>query len=120
MSKKYCHPYQGGAEVDWAQWSLKDDGMYLEREKKLLEYLEEVFSQPDLEQRLHLEYILKKNANTEYLQKHGMGGATDVETFRKCLPVADYEAFRSSIDRIAKGDTSPILCADPPKEMLVR
>lgn len=123
MSKSYRHPYKGGAEVDWAQWdpgSVEDGENYRERESKMLDYLEKVTSQPGLEQQLHLEYILKKNAGTEYLRKHGMDGATDVDSFRRCIPVVDYEAFRDSVDRIAAGDTSPILSADPPVEVLVR
>ncbi|CAM6122709.1 unnamed protein product [Calypogeia fissa] len=125
MSKTYRHPYKGGALVDWAHWGPKGEGGedmdmgYVQREKMMLDYVDKLMSQPELEQRLHLQYILKKNANTEYLQKHGMNGATDVDTFRKRMPVVDYSAYRESVERIANGDKSPILSADPPLEILV-
>jgi auxin responsive GH3 family protein len=123
MSLTYRHPYGGGAVVDWPHWRSKNDEVgveHLDRDKKILAYLEKVTSQPELEQKLHLEYILKKNGNTEYLQKHGMNGSTDVNTFRKCVPVVEYEAFRDSIERITNGDKSPILSTDPATEVLVR
>ncbi|KAL2631123.1 hypothetical protein R1flu_015809 [Riccia fluitans] len=90
-----------------------------ERERKSLEYLEEITSNPRLHQERLLQQILEKNANSHYLQQFGMNGATDVQTFRKLLPVCDYEDIRPLIQRIADGDKSQLLSGDPVVELIV-
>ena len=37
-----------------------------------------------------LREILGRNAEVEYLQRHGMGWRADVESFRQCVPVVSY------------------------------
>eukprot|EP01018_Ginkgo_biloba_P015012 Gb_14667 [translate_table: standard] len=60
-----------------------------------------------------LKAILQRNAGTEYLQKYGLNGRTDVESFKSCVPLVTHADIFPWIQRIADGDTSPILAADP-------
>ncbi|KAI9079136.1 hypothetical protein K1719_038862 [Acacia pycnantha] len=89
-----------------------------ESNKKTLEFIENVTSNPDQVQSKVLAEILSSNANVEYLQRYGLDGATDPDTFKKLLPVISYEDIEADITRIANGDTSPILCSKPISEFL--
>ncbi|OAE26580.1 hypothetical protein AXG93_4542s1010 [Marchantia polymorpha subsp. ruderalis] len=84
-----------------------------EREKRHLEYLERVTSNPAEEQVKFLERILQKNANTAFLQQCKLNGATDVETFRQRVPLNEYDTLRPYIERIIAGDSAQLLSADP-------
>lgn len=89
-----------------------------EKHKKSLEYIEEVTENADQLQKRVLFEILTRNSNVEYLQRHGLNGATDRDTFKKLIPVIKYEDIHSDITRIANGDKSPILCSHPISEFL--
>ncbi|KAL5130660.1 Indole-3-acetic acid-amido synthetase GH3.6 [Glycine soja] len=86
--------------------------------KKALKYIEDVTSNADEIQKRVLAEILSSSAHAEYLQRHGLDGRTDRETFKKIMPVVTYEDLKPDIDRIANGDTSPILCSKPISEFL--
>ncbi|XVF04035.1 hypothetical protein REPUB_Repub05bG0046000 [Reevesia pubescens] len=88
------------------------------KNKKTLQFIEEVTSNADEVQKKVLEEILSRNAHVEYLQRHGLNDHTDRETFKKTMPVITYENIQPDIDRIANGDTSPILCSKPISEFL--
>ncbi|XP_022717000.1 indole-3-acetic acid-amido synthetase GH3.6-like [Durio zibethinus] len=88
------------------------------KNKKTLQFIEDVTSNADEVQKKVLEEILSRNAHVEYLQRHGLNGHTDRETFKKIMPVINYENIQPDIDRIANGDTSPILCSKPISEFL--
>lgn len=90
------------------------------RNERALQFLEDVTSNADQVQRRVLAEILSCNANVEYLQRHGLNGRTDNETFKKLLPVVCYDDLKPDIDRIANGDASPILCSRPISEFLTR
>lgn len=92
----------------------------LEQNKKILDYIEDVTSNADPVQQKVLSEILSCNASVEYLKRHGLNGHTDRETFKKLLPVISYEDIQPDINRIANGDTSPILCSKPISEFLTR
>lgn len=62
--------------------------------------------------------ILSRNAEVEYLQRYGMKGCVDLETFKDKVPVVTYEDIQPDVHRIANGDFSPILCAQPIVEFL--
>lgn len=49
-----------------------------------------------------------------------MNGATDRKTFKAQIPIVTYEDLKPEIQRIAEGDKSPILAADPISEFLTR
>lgn len=72
---------------------LAEDAMFLQREK--------------------LRQILARNADVEYLQRHGLGGRTDADSFRKCLPVVKYVDLEEDIMRIVNGEKTPIFTVDP-------
>ncbi|XP_024534171.1 indole-3-acetic acid-amido synthetase GH3.5 [Selaginella moellendorffii] len=89
-----------------------------EREKQALQFIEKVTSEAAEVQSAVLSAILERNAHTEYLKRHGLNGRTDKTSFRQCLPVITYEDLEPEIQRIANGDTSPILSAHPISEFL--
>jgi hypothetical protein len=64
-------------------------------------------------QRETLRRILDENAGVEYLQRHGLAGRSDPDTFRACVPLATHDDLEPFIVRVADGDTSPVLTAKP-------
>ncbi|PON80453.1 GH3-like hormone conjugating enzyme [Parasponia andersonii] len=89
-----------------------------DKNSKSLQYIEDVTTNADEVQRRVLFEILSRSANVEYLQRHGLKGHVDRETFKKVMPIVTYEDLKPDIDRIANGDTSPILCSEPISEFL--
>ncbi|KFK27060.1 hypothetical protein AALP_AA8G329100 [Arabis alpina] len=94
------------------------DQSLVEKNKSKLQFIEEVTSNADDVQRRVLEAILSRNADVEYLKRHGLQGRTDRETFKHVLPVVTYEDIQPEINRIANGDKSQILCSNPISEFL--
>lgn len=88
--------------------------------KKALKYIEDVTTNADEIQEKVLSDILSSSSQVEYLQRHGLDGHTDRNTFKRVMPVVTYEDLKPDIDRIANGDTSPILCSKPISEFLTR
>lgn len=88
--------------------------------KKALKYIEDVATNADEIQENVLADILSSSSHVEYLQRHGLDGHTDRNTFKRLMPVVTYEDLKPDIDRIANGDTSPILCSKPISEFLTR
>ncbi|CAL4959037.1 unnamed protein product [Urochloa decumbens] len=64
-------------------------------------------------QRETLRRILGENAAAEYLQRLGLAGRTDPDSFRACVPLATHADVEPYIARIADGDTSAVLTAEP-------
>lgn len=91
-----------------------------EKNKKALQFIEDVTTKADEVQQRVLSEILSKNADVEYLKRHGLNGHTDRETFKKIMPVITYEDLQPDINRIANGDKSPIICSQPISEFLTR
>ncbi|RVW37293.1 hypothetical protein VitviT2T_029722 [Vitis vinifera] len=89
-----------------------------EKNKKALQFIEDVTTNADQVQKRVLAEILTRNAHVEYLHRHGLGGHTDRDTFKKLMPVITYEDLQPDITRIANGDTSLILCSNPISEFL--
>ncbi|KAJ9671932.1 hypothetical protein PVL29_025536 [Vitis rotundifolia] len=89
-----------------------------EKNKKALQFIEDVTTNADQVQKRVLAEILTRNARVEYLHRHGLGGHTDRDTFKKLMPVITYEDLQPDITRIANGDTSLILCSNPISEFL--
>ncbi|KAH7431679.1 hypothetical protein KP509_08G060800 [Ceratopteris richardii] len=66
-----------------------------------------------------LSKILTRNAKTEYLSRFSSDGRVlDKASFKRLVPVVGYEDIEPYIKRIANGDKSPILCAEPISEFL--
>ncbi len=84
-------------------------------------FLDSVTADVGLIQRQKLHDILSRNANVEYLQRHGLNGRTDVASFKQCVPVINYQDVETDILRLVNGDTSaPILSAEPIVEFQLR
>ncbi|KAJ0715585.1 putative GH3 family protein [Helianthus annuus] len=98
--------------------STTDYNTLTEKNKKCLEFIEDVTSNPDEVQLRVLSDILTQNATVEYLHRHGLSGQTDRETFKKLVPVITYDDLQPDITRIANGDRSPILSSHPISEFL--
>ncbi|XP_073307377.1 probable indole-3-acetic acid-amido synthetase GH3.1 [Primulina huaijiensis] len=89
-----------------------------ERDAKALQFIEEMTRNADSVQQNVLAQILTRNAHTEYLEGLDLGGATERETFKAKVPIVTYEDLQPLIQRIANGDRSPILSAEPVSEFL--
>ncbi|KAI3971643.1 hypothetical protein MKW92_049940 [Papaver armeniacum] len=100
------------------------EDVWAEKNKKALQFIEDVTTNAGEIQKRLLSEILSRNAHVEYLQRHGFdvnGIHTDHRetTFKKVIPVITYEDLKPDIQRIANGDTSPILCSQPISEFYV-
>ncbi|CAK9161391.1 unnamed protein product [Ilex paraguariensis] len=104
--------------LDDLQSDFIDDYSVHDKNKKALQFIEDVTNNAEEVQKQVLNEILSRNANVEYLTRHGLNGHRDHETFKKVMPVVTYEDLQPAIDRIANGDTSPILCSQPISEFL--
>ncbi|XP_017969902.1 PREDICTED: probable indole-3-acetic acid-amido synthetase GH3.1 isoform X2 [Theobroma cacao] len=89
-----------------------------EKDAKALQFVEEITKNVDSVQERVLGEILSRNAETEYLKRYKLNGATDRDTFKSKIPVVTYEDLQPEIQRIANGDKSPILSAHPISEFL--
>ncbi|XP_017980760.1 PREDICTED: indole-3-acetic acid-amido synthetase GH3.17 [Theobroma cacao] len=77
-----------------------------------LKILEELTTNAHQIQERVLEDILKRNAGTEYLRGF-LNGQADKQLFKRNVPIVTYEDLKPYIDRIANGEPSDILLADP-------
>lgn len=91
-----------------------------EKDAKVLQFIEETTKNTDAVQERVLSEILRQNAETEYLKRFGLNGATDRDTFKSKIPIVTYEDLQPEIQRIANGDRSPILSSHPISEFLTR
>lgn len=89
-----------------------------EKDAKALEFIEEMTRNIDAVQERVLAEILSRNADTEYLRRFRLNGATDRDSFKSKVPVVTYEDLQPEIQRIANGDRSPILSSHPISEFL--
>ncbi|KAG6522853.1 hypothetical protein ZIOFF_020008 [Zingiber officinale] len=89
-----------------------------EKHAEKLRFIEEMTANADAVQEKVLAKILTRNAETEYLRRYRLGGATDRDTFKAKVPVVTYEDLQPEIQRIANGDRSAILSAHPISEFL--
>ncbi|KAL6982009.1 Jasmonoyl--L-amino acid synthetase jar4 [Sarracenia purpurea var. burkii] len=80
---------------------------------ELIEEFEMVTKDAERVQRDTLQKILEENGRTEYLQKWGLNGRTDPESFKACVPLVTHQDLEPFIQRIVKGDASPILTGKP-------
>ncbi|MFQ6633034.1 hypothetical protein Gotur_011351 [Gossypium turneri] len=89
-----------------------------DKDAKALQFIEEMTKNVDSVQERVLREILGRNADTEYLKRFSLNGATDRETFKSRIPVVTYEDIQPEIQRIANGDKSPIFSVHPISEFL--
>ncbi|KAK9741828.1 hypothetical protein RND81_03G131500 [Saponaria officinalis] len=89
-----------------------------EKDAKALQFIEEMTRNADRVQEKVLSEILTRNAETEYLRRYKLKGAFDKESFKTKVPMVTYEDLQPDIQRIANGDSSPILSSNPISEFL--
>ncbi|OMP01038.1 GH3 auxin-responsive promoter [Corchorus olitorius] len=77
-----------------------------------LKIMEDLTNNADQIQQRVLSEILTRNAATEYLKRF-LNAQIDNQLFKKIVPIVSYEDIRPYIDRIANGEPSDILLADP-------
>ncbi|OMO73281.1 GH3 auxin-responsive promoter [Corchorus olitorius] len=77
-----------------------------------LKILEDITSNAHEIQEKVLEDILRRNSGTEYL-KGFLNGQIDKQLFKKNVPIVTYEDIKPYMDRIANGEPSNILLAEP-------
>ncbi|XP_038897040.1 jasmonoyl--L-amino acid synthetase JAR6 [Benincasa hispida] len=83
--------------------------------EKVIEEFEEMTKDAERVQRETLKKILEENGSAEYLQNLGLNGRTDPQSFKDCVPLVTHDDLESYIQRIADGDSSPILTGKPIK-----
>uniref|UniRef100_A0A7N1A452 Uncharacterized protein n=1 Tax=Kalanchoe fedtschenkoi TaxID=63787 RepID=A0A7N1A452_KALFE len=66
-------------------------------------------------QKQFLKKLLEQNSSTEYLQKFGLNGKTDVKSFKACVPIVTHEDLEPYVKRMVDGDTSHVLLGKPVK-----
>ena len=57
------------------------------------------------EQHAVLRRLIEANAETEFGRRHGFGGIRTIDEYRRRVPIASFESFQCSIDRVAAGET---------------
>lgn len=92
----------------------------IEKHAKALQFIEDMTKNCDAVQERVIGEILGRNANTEYLQRFQLNGATDRDAYKAKVPIVTYEDLQPEIQRIANGDRSPILSSHPVSEFLTR
>ncbi|XP_074567776.1 jasmonoyl--L-amino acid synthetase GH3.5-like [Curcuma longa] len=81
--------------------------------ESVIDEFEELTNDAGQHQRETLRKILEQNGEAEYLQKLGLRGRTDPESFKACVPLVTHSDLDPYIQRIANGDTSPVLTGKP-------
>ncbi|KAL1561940.1 Jasmonoyl--L-amino acid synthetase jar6 [Salvia divinorum] len=64
-------------------------------------------------QRETLQKILDENGGTEYLQRWGLNGRTDPDSFTNCVPIASHSDLEPYIQRIVDGNSPRCLTGKP-------
>lgn len=82
-------------------------------QEKVIAEFEAITKDAEKVQRETLKKILEENGSAEYLQNLGLNGRTDPESFKSCVPLVTHQELETYIQRIADGDSSPILTGKP-------
>lgn len=99
------------------------DGKKLEyKGEEALKEIERLTINADEVQESLLKQILTQNKETEYLNKYMKEETyvTDLQEFKRCVPVTSYEGIFPYIQRIANGEDSSLITGKPITEMLCR
>lgn len=64
-------------------------------------------------QRETLQKILDENGGTEYLQRWGLDGRADPDSFKACVPIVTHSDLEPYIQRIADGNSPSALTGKP-------
>ncbi|KAK4286218.1 hypothetical protein QN277_002805 [Acacia crassicarpa] len=107
-----------GLELDHGATNADHATHQMGNRERALKYIEDVTGNAADIQINVLSEILSRSAHVEYLRRHGLDGRTDPHSFKNFIPVVTYDDLKPDIDRIANGDTSPILSSKPISEFL--
>ncbi|PON42228.1 GH3-like hormone conjugating enzyme [Parasponia andersonii] len=80
---------------------------------KVIEEFEALTEDAERVQRETLKQILEENGSAEYLLSLGLNGRTDPESYKACVPIVTHKELETYIQRIADGETVPILTGKP-------
>ncbi|KAM7261067.1 hypothetical protein ACFE04_026542 [Oxalis oulophora] len=78
-------------------------------ENSVIEEFESITKSAAMVQNQTLARILQQNSSAEYLLDQGLAGRTDPQSFKACVPIVTHKELEPYIQRIADGQTSPIL-----------
>ncbi|KAJ3694599.1 hypothetical protein LUZ60_010079 [Juncus effusus] len=81
--------------------------------EKTIQEFDEITRDASRVQAETLKRILEENGGAEYLQRLGLEGRTDINSFRACVPLVTHRDIAPYIQRIVDGDDSPILTGKP-------
>ncbi|CAH9099955.1 unnamed protein product, partial [Cuscuta europaea] len=91
---------------------LKEDNLF--NQEQIIEEFELLTKDSGKVQEDILRRFLEENKETEYLwKKCGLNGRTDPKSFKDCVPLVVHKDLEPYIQRIANGDSSPILTSKP-------
>ncbi len=79
---------------------------------KLFDMFERDTCRPDEMQKQFLLRILKKNSHTSYGEKYSFSRISDIGSFRKKVPLAEYSDLAFYMDRVRRGEKN-VLTAEP-------
>jgi hypothetical protein len=74
---------------------------------------EEATHRPQETQEALLRRIVARHANTAFGRDHGFGQITNLQDFRRQLPVAPYEYFEPYIARVRRGEARALVADEP-------
>ncbi|PKI76635.1 jasmonoyl--L-amino acid synthetase JAR4-like [Punica granatum] len=80
---------------------------------RVIEEFEEMTRDAEAVQKETLRRILEESGNAEYLLSLGLDGRTDLESFKAHVPIVTHGDIEHYVQRIADGDSSPILTGKP-------
>jgi len=80
-----------GAKL-YAAWSYKKNQKWINRPLETQEKL--------------LQYLIKKGKETHFGKEHQLQEVTDLITFKKNIPIRDYEGLKNYIDRVLDGEAN--------------
>ncbi|PKA58965.1 putative indole-3-acetic acid-amido synthetase GH3.5 [Apostasia shenzhenica] len=114
-------PFEGGSSLTLERESLPVPDRAPEKFEtvkgfsvdRVIEEFESLSKDAEEVQRETLEKILEENGAAEYLQRLGLAGRTDPQSFKSCVPLVTHKDLEPYIQRIIDGDASPILTGKP-------
>ena len=67
-----------------------------------------------------LKRILEANAGAEYLRQFGLDGRTDAASYKSCIPLCVHSDVEPFIQRVADGDSAPVVTGKPITSLSLR
>jgi hypothetical protein len=87
-------------------------------ERALENFLSDLDRPDEVQARYLGERILAPNVASEFGVRHGFKELRGIEDYQRAVPIRDYEAFRSDVDRLIAGEPN-VLTTDPIKRFFL-